>query len=314
MNWSGDSSPLGGSDGLPEAEKIEPQNSDVSPLPESVACWRCGRAFPENLATCPVCRAKNRHYTPTLARAADSTASDAFSAIASEEQAVPVRDPVDAQDFEFLQLKAVFKVFMVLLATSVVQGLLLHGIKNSAQDPAEMEAEARATVVFAEVADTIVVFAALFWIGRPPRPPVSRYRILGGIAGIALLLAAFGVNVVYHRLLQLYIFPNGVPDLEQGVEASLYFTLLTTVLQPAIVEELFFRYLLLGHLRRVTNVRSAVWLSSIAFGMAHLGNPVAIPVLITVGVALGYARVWSGAIWLPMLLHALHNGMVFFLE
>ena len=77
--------------------------------------------------------------------------------------------------------------------------------------------------------------------------------------------------------------------------------------QPAVIEELFFRHLLLGHLRPHVGMHGAVWVSAVGFGMAHLGNPVGWPVLILLGAGLGYARTLSGTLALPIALHFLHN-------
>ena len=75
----------------------------------------------------------------------------------------------------------------------------------------------------------------------------------------------------------------------------------------AIVEELFFRYLALGTLRRVLGMHGAVWVSAVMFGMAHIFVLPSIPLLTLVGVVLGYMRVWSGGMTLPISLHFLHN-------
>jgi membrane protease YdiL (CAAX protease family) len=77
-----------------------------------------------------------------------------------------------------------------------------------------------------------------------------------------------------------------------------------------IVEELFFRYLVLGHLRTVMGMHGAVWVSSVMFGMAHVHAFGSVPILIVVGAGLGYMRVMSGSLAVPMLMHGLHNAAV----
>src|SRR5258708_36568856 len=86
--------------------------------------------------------------------------------------------------------------------------------------------------------------------------------------------------------------------------------LVSYCLEPALIEELFFRYLALDTLRGVMNVHAAVAVSSVMFGLAHIGVPLSIPMLALVGVALGYARVASGRLALPVLLHFLHNFVI----
>jgi len=294
------------------SELDHPAPRPAAAAPALVACWRCGLSFAENMRTCPVCGATNRQF-----RALESFDSDPALSAAAIVASGKARSPKAAaiHDIEARALPACFKVFLILLATSVFQGAVIYGMKESLEGD-ELEHSANALMVLVELIDTAVVFAALYWIGRPPRPArvSGAARLTGGLAGVAAVGVAFGLNLLYHHLLQLYIFPNGVPDvLLEGEEWSL-FCVLTTIVQPAIVEELFFRYLVLDNLRAVTSARTAIWISSIAFGMAHLGNPIGIPVLVLVGASLGYLRVWSGALWAPMLMHAVHNGLILLLE
>jgi membrane protease YdiL (CAAX protease family) len=219
-------------------------------------------------------------------------------------------------DLESRSLQAVFKVFLIYLATSIVHSAVLHSMDERDVYTADRQHAYQSLLVIVEVVDALIVVGALLWIGRPPRQrsPVGLARVRGGLAGVGLMAAALGVNLLYHRLLSAYIFPNGSPDLGLATQGPLLFAILTTLIQPAIVEELFFRYLVLDNLRSVTSMHAAVWISSIAFAMAHLYNPLGIPVLILVGAALAYARVWSGSLLLPMALHALHNGVILLTE
>ncbi|HEY2841641.1 MAG TPA: type II CAAX endopeptidase family protein [Pirellulales bacterium] len=317
MTLPGDLSPYGEPEDPQEAEGVDrpcDQPESLVAEPDLVACWRCGLPFAEDQRSCPVCRAKNRSFKPGARPSSEPTAAEIFSVIQSDEYAAASRH-AQGLDFDNDSLRAVFKVFLILLATSIIQGMVLLGMSESVKNPEEREQSAQALVVFVEVVDSIVVLGALFWIGRPPKAPSPHgfAKFKGVITGTTVMAVAFGANVLYHHLLRLYIFPNGVPEWAEETEGPLLFTILTTLVQPAIIEELFFRYLVLDNLRAVTSVRAAVWISSVAFGMAHLGNPVGIPVLIGVGFALGLARVWSGSLWLPMALHALHNALVTFL-
>src|SRR5262249_55571120 len=84
----------------------------------------------------------------------------------------------------------------------------------------------------------------------------------------------------------------------------------TVCLMPAVFEELFFRHLALGSLREHIGVHGSVWISSVMFGMAHIGATLSVPILILLGVYFGYARVVSGGLLLPMMLHFVHNAVI----
>lgn len=79
-------------------------------------------------------------------------------------------------------------------------------------------------------------------------------------------------------------------------------------------EELFFR----GALQRILassnmSVHAAIWISAIVFSALHFQFFGFIPRML-LGATFGYLLLWSGSVWLPMLIHALNNTayVVFF--
>ena len=90
--------------------------------------------------------------------------------------------------------------------------------------------------------------------------------------------------------------------------------LITICIQPAVMEELFFRHLALGASLEVISAKQAVFLSALLFAMAHLGTPLSIPTLTLLSIVLGMLRLLSGGLILPMLFHFFHNLLVVLLE
>jgi len=196
---------------------------------------------------------------------------------------------------------------------------LAYGALASAPASATPAAGARhhlRLMVGVELVDVILVGAALLAIGRPPRfrrvgdvPPVWVWTT--AVLGVFLLLA---LNHLYHSVLGGYV---GGPAAHDPVVSALGITplvLFAYCVQPAIFEELFFRYAALDTLRGVMSVHAAVIVSAVMFGLAHIGVPLSIPILALIGVAFGYARVASGRLALPMLLHFLHNLLIVLAE
>ena len=83
--------------------------------------------------------------------------------------------------------------------------------------------------------------------------------------------------------------------------------LICICVQPALIEELFFRYLAFGSLRAVMGGHAVVWVTAVMFASAHIGVVLSLPVLFVLGLLLGYARLASGGMLLPVVLHFLHN-------
>jgi membrane protease YdiL (CAAX protease family) len=171
-------------------------------------------------------------------------------------------------------------------------------------------------IALLEAIDTIVVVVALCLVPvrfrRRPPPPLRRVVVWASF--VLVLAVVFGVNCLYHAGLQRVV---GVASWDRAMFARRDLWPLVVVLmcvQPAIVEELFFRYLALDTLRKVAGAGTAVVLSAVMFATAHIGVPLSMPVLLVLGVALGYAREASGGLALPMLMHLLHNAAVMWLK
>lgn len=166
-----------------------------------------------------------------------------------------------------------------------------------------------------ELLDTGLVLLTLLLAGRPPRvgEPTPLGRGLTWFASVPGFAALFGFNVAYHYALQLVLRPEADMGLGISLNDGMWAIVLVCI-QPAFVEEFFFRYLLLGHLRPHVGTHGAVWVSAVVFGMAHVSGVVSWPVLVILGAGLGYARVGTGRLALPILLHFLHNFAVLLVE
>jgi membrane protease YdiL (CAAX protease family) len=210
-------------------------------------------------------------------------------------------------------LLRLFAAMGIMLLVSLVGGLAIRtaGSAGDAWSRPTID-NALPPIVMLEAIDTLVVVWALWRIRiRPatPRKALSS-RLLAWPAFAPVLLALLAFNCGYHWLLrEVGHFDLIEPQWLAGPgPAAAWFVAICV--QPAIVEELFFRYLAIGVLRGVTGVHAAVIISAVMFGMAHLGVPLSIPVLIVLGVGLGYARIASGGLALPMAMHFAHNAAV----
>ena len=85
--------------------------------------------------------------------------------------------------------------------------------------------------------------------------------------------------------------------------------LVTSVAVIPLLEEICFRYFLLGWLRRAMPVGAAVVASAVVFGLVHVA-PAIMCYVIPLGVALAWVRTWHGTLWASVVLHACNNAVV----
>ena len=156
-----------------------------------------------------------------------------------------------------------------------------------------------------------------------PRP----VRLLGVFAASCLMAAGLWI-VAYEALKLLSDLGFGTIDLQKTAaleeaksrfrEVPFWLIFLTSALIPAICEEFFFRGFVLSAFRSRLHPTRAVTYSALLFGVFHVvnGNVLSIerfaPTAI-LGLALGFLAVRSGSLWPGILLHAIHNGLLFWL-
>lgn len=96
-----------------------------------------------------------------------------------------------------------------------------------------------------------------------------------------------------------------VDSIPQLLLAILYIGVLT-----GIGEELFFRGALQNILMKcIRNKHLAVWIAAVIFSAFHLQFYGFIPRTI-LGAILGYSLLWSGSLWVPIIIHAINNSSV----
>lgn len=116
--------------------------------------------------------------------------------------------------------------------------------------------------------------------------------------------------------------PQQLPFSQSMLGTSWHYALafLTLVIIAPLAEELLFRGYLYGKIRKLAPIWVAVLVSSLAFGVAHLWSgpdtPLQWAVMIdtfVLGIMLSLLREYTGAVWASVLVHAIKNGLAFYL-
>ncbi len=194
--------------------------------------------------------------------------------------------------------------------------------------------------IFSEAADVrsglmvgngaqIVGLLACFEIGSRLFRGGAKSFVFGGAgaSGTLSVLAFVGLSVVSLGVCPLvhdwtvvavryfangYEFPSHPTILALGGEGVGFFVVAglwigASVIAP-LAEEAFFRGILQTFLcNAFGSRRTAIILSSVAFGFVHFPQPQAIPALVVLGVVLGYSYERSGSLVVPFAIHAIFN-------
>jgi membrane protease YdiL (CAAX protease family) len=157
-----------------------------------------------------------------------------------------------------------------------------------------------------EVLGAVLTAVALALTWRAARQPsAAGTRLLTWGLAVPALLALLGVGIAYVSYLRGLVRSFGVQAQGGEFEVTPFVVALVCV-QPAVVEEVFFRQMMMGVFRRHLKLHGAVWLTAGLFAFAHLGRMLMMPYFVLCGAVLGYARAYGG-LTLAILLHFLHN-------
>lgn len=91
--------------------------------------------------------------------------------------------------------------------------------------------------------------------------------------------------------------------------SGLMFNLVVMAAMPAVGEELLCRGTLLNVFSEKRNKHVAIWIVAAIFSLIHFQMYGFLPRMV-LGALLGYLLVWSGSLWLPILVHFVNNATI----
>lgn len=193
--------------------------------------------------------------------------------------------------------RTALKLYAALLAVQVLGGVAFH-----------LEAALFSVLAFETAAFAFVVAVAALSRRDLAWPPLARAGF--GPLGFAGILIASPLVVVAVGLYVRFLartFGLAVPSELEGFEArGLGWAIFLIAIAPPLVEELAFRGVIQGALRRHLGLPETLLLQGFAFAILHLS----VPSLIThlpLGLYFGWLAARSGSLWPGVFAHFCHN-------
>jgi membrane protease YdiL (CAAX protease family) len=200
-------------------------------------------------------------------------------------------------------------LFVALSAQSVF-AVIVIGIDGPAT---EEDLSATASVILQSIQAVLFVLAPIV-IASMGRVPLREGLLRLGLrrfqrSAWTYMAASIGVYLVF---VAAYVALVGEPDQEDIAEAfgSLPFQILLVAIAAPISEEIFFRGMMFGGMRRRMPMLAAAFFSAAVFGLLHaLTGLSAVPPLIAFGFILAVLYEKTGSIVPGILLHMLNNSV-----
>lgn len=145
---------------------------------------------------------------------------------------------------------------------------------------------------------------------------LARVRITDLLPALAMMIGAMGLTNLWFLFLTWLGERNGLvqgllqdyTDMSQAFSPTGGLVLLTlgiTILAP-VSEELLFRGIIQGELRKAMPEWLAIVIQALLFALFHM-QPIQSSYVIIPGLLLGIAYAWSRSIWVPIAMHILYN-------
>lgn len=266
------------------AEMSDDLNSaDAAAVDEPVAryCRFCGAPWPPGAAWCPAC--------------------DPRTQISPPEPGFAVTSDAAAGSWIGHGVSEAILLYSLLLAVSIVSALL----------PLDDDSTFSRIVVAYLLMVPIVLMMAV-WAGEVVTNAI-RFRLRP--VAIPLIAAAvcctLGAAEINTRLIFRFLSarPSNLVDAFGMANQSAFIQVLVVAVLPAILEEVSFRGIILPFLANRVTVVAALVISSAAFAALHL-NMAVFPFLLCMGLVLGWLRLVTGSLIPPIVVHFVHNAIV----
>jgi uncharacterized protein len=168
---------------------------------------------------------------------------------------------------------------------------------------------------------TLLVASLMRNFSEGLRIPAKAFQLLLGSLVLALVAMPFVESLVLKpEDMNLPEFAKGFEtwaktqesgisvELNAMLRTGLWLNLLCIALIPALMEEFFFRGVLMRLMRGYMPAEAAVWVSAIVFSLLHFQFLGFLP-RVLLGAMFGYLTLWSGSLWLAVVAHFTHNAI-----
>jgi membrane protease YdiL (CAAX protease family) len=204
-----------------------------------------------------------------------------------------------------------FTIFALMLLTNVLLAWFLNPTRAPDHSQEDIFRAAMGMTVV-EVLDTFLVLLAwrLYRYEILPAPGIGAHRQRGWLFALPLLGVLLAINFGYHFFLHWLVGLKPEADALLASGHYQWWLLALICIQPAIIEELFFRRLTFDFFCSSTSVGTAAFASAMMFAAAHTGGFLSLPYLALFGFSLAWLRWFTGSLALTMIVHGLHNLIV----
>ncbi|RCX18575.1 hypothetical protein DFP94_106109 [Fontibacillus phaseoli] len=197
-------------------------------------------------------------------------------------------------------------VWMILGAVVII---LANGLISSlSESPNGFEALTLAIAM--SITAAILYWLTMKWLAHRDVPELSMKKAVTEVSFGALIgLFFIGISTLIIVLFGGYSF-EWLP----ANANSVILPTISTALGAAFVEELIFRGIAFQAIEKMLGSRVALIITSLFFGVAHLGNPEAtiwgaIAIAVQAGVLLGSAFLWRRSLWFVIGIHFTWNAI-----
>lgn len=221
-------------------------------------------------------------------------------------------DYMDVKNRTFSSFGWVFFYLATYMAFQLSYSFLAFAIKGSGL---ENSAEVSRTIIFAGVS-SLLVYIAVVRFRKKNFLEECRFKTISTkhlIASGALGVSGLGVSSILLAALSLFLdsaYLDHMENMELILRGNSLLVFVSVGVVAPLIEEILFRGLVFRELEKIFDSKWAVFVQAILFGVYHLNMAQGVYTTF-LGVVLGFALLWTGSIWAPIVIHIVNNSLSF---
>lgn len=202
-----------------------------------------------------------------------------------------------------------FSIMIGILVKQTMQG---NNIQMSAENLQKLLNQNTSPLIIIAIALSLIAYTLLFVLEKKNLFKECRFKLINFKQIAMVVILGIGLDMTINGVLSFVPVDEWFPSHEQVIESimggnSFVLTFLTVGILVPMFEELLMRGLVFNELRRNINLKVAIILQALIFGIYH-GNMLQFIYASILGLFLGLAYVWTDSLWAPIIIHILFNS------
>ncbi|MCM8711832.1 CPBP family intramembrane metalloprotease [Clostridium sp. SYSU_GA19001] len=211
--------------------------------------------------------------------------------------------------YMIMQFVVGYSILIFVMLKDLLLGKDMSFMKNKVE---QLLLDNTSPIIIIAIALSMIAYIIIFALERKSLFKECGFKALNVKQFSMIILLGAGLDMIINSVLSFIPVDKWFPSHQEIVNSitagrNFTLTLITVGIAVPIFEELLMRGMVFNELRRNMNLKLAVILQALIFGVYH-GNMLQFIYASILGIFLGIVYLWTDTLWAPITIHILFNS------